>query len=93
LATFFGELSKALILLNLVARDDLMTQVIAQKIIEVGGRGVLKELTLPKLPFPIHAHMLRHAAGYALAARGIDTRTLQAFMGHRSIATRLFTPQ
>jgi site-specific recombinase XerD len=30
--------------------------------------------------------MLRHAAGYALAARGIDTRTLQAFMGHRSIA-------
>jgi site-specific recombinase XerD len=30
--------------------------------------------------------MLRHAAGYALAARGIDTRTLQVFMGHRSIA-------
>jgi len=30
--------------------------------------------------------MLRHAAGYALAARGADTRTLQAFMGHRSIA-------
>jgi site-specific recombinase XerD len=27
-----------------------------------------------------------HAAGYALAARGVDTRTLQAFMGHRSIA-------
>jgi hypothetical protein len=26
--------------------------------------------------------MLRHAAGYALAARGVDTRTLQAFMGH-----------
>jgi len=23
-----------------------------------------------------HAHMLRHAAGYALAARGVDTRTL-----------------
>ena len=39
-----------------------------------------------ELPFRIHAHMLRHAAGYALAARGIDTRTLQAFMGHRSIA-------
>ena len=30
--------------------------------------------------------MLRHAAGYALAARGVDTRTVQAFMGHRSIA-------
>ena len=39
-----------------------------------------------KLPFPIHAHLLRHAAGYALAARGVDTRTLQAFMSHRSIA-------
>ena len=31
-------------------------------------------------------NMLRHAAGYALAARGVDTRTLQVFMGHRSIA-------
>jgi site-specific recombinase XerD len=30
--------------------------------------------------------MLRHSAGYALAGRGVDTRTLQAFMGHRSIA-------
>jgi type 1 fimbriae regulatory protein FimB/type 1 fimbriae regulatory protein FimE len=50
-----------------------------QKLIE--RLGVAAEL-----PFPIHAHMLRHAAGYALAARGIDTRTLQAFMGHRSIA-------
>jgi site-specific recombinase XerD len=30
--------------------------------------------------------MLRHAAGYALAARGVDTRTLQTFMGHRNIA-------
>jgi type 1 fimbriae regulatory protein FimB/type 1 fimbriae regulatory protein FimE len=36
--------------------------------------------------FPIHAHMLRHSAGYALAGRGVDTRTLQAFMGHRSIS-------
>ena len=30
--------------------------------------------------------MLRHSAGYALAARGVDSRTLQAFMGYRSIA-------
>jgi len=51
----------------------------AQKLIERLGESA-------ELPFPIHAHMLRHAAGYALAARGIDTRTLQAFMGHRSIA-------
>jgi type 1 fimbriae regulatory protein FimB/type 1 fimbriae regulatory protein FimE len=50
----------------------------AQKLIErLGEAGGLK--------FPIHAHMLRHSAGYALAGRGVDTRTLQAFMGHRSI--------
>ena len=38
-----------------------------------------------KLPFPVHAHMLRHACGYALANKGNDTRTLQAYLGHRSI--------
>ena len=37
------------------------------------------------LPFPVHAHMLRHACGYALANKGVDTRTLQAYLGHRSI--------
>ena len=38
-----------------------------------------------ELPFPVHAHMLRHACGYALANKGVDTRTLQAYLGHRSI--------
>jgi integrase len=33
-----------------------------------------------------HPHMLRHACGYALANRGVDTRTLQAYLGHRNIA-------
>jgi integrase len=37
------------------------------------------------LPFPVHTHMLRHACGYALANKGTDTRTLQAYLGHRSI--------
>jgi type 1 fimbriae regulatory protein FimB/type 1 fimbriae regulatory protein FimE len=31
------------------------------------------------IPFPIHAHMLRHACGYALANKGMDTRRLQHF--------------
>jgi site-specific recombinase XerD len=35
--------------------------------------------------FRAHVHMLRHAAGYALAARGMDTRRLQHFLGHASI--------
>jgi integrase len=38
-----------------------------------------------KLPFKIHPHMLRHATGYALANKAVDTRTLQGFLGHRSI--------
>src|SRR6186997_1822756 len=38
-----------------------------------------------KLPFPVHVHMLRHSTGYALAARGMDTRRLQHFLGHTSI--------
>ena len=48
----------------------------AQKLIERLGEAAI----------PIHAHMPRQAAGYALVARGVDTRTLQAFMSHRSIA-------
>jgi site-specific recombinase XerD len=29
--------------------------------------------------------MLRHACGYTLANRGMDTRSLQAYLGHASI--------
>ncbi len=32
-----------------------------------------------------HAHMLRHACGYQLANDGVDTRSLQAYLGHRNI--------
>jgi len=35
--------------------------------------------------FPVHPHMLRHACGYKLANDGTDTRTLQAYLGHRNI--------
>jgi integrase len=37
------------------------------------------------LPFQAHAHMLRHAAGYTLANAGKDTRSIQAYLGHRDI--------
>ena len=33
----------------------------------------------------IRPHMLRHACGYKLANDGIDTRTIQAYLGHKSI--------
>jgi type 1 fimbriae regulatory protein FimB len=32
-----------------------------------------------------HPHMLRHACGYALADRGVDTRLIQDYLGHRNI--------
>jgi site-specific recombinase XerD len=38
-----------------------------------------------KLPRPIHAHMLRHGCGYALANAGHDTRSIQDYLGHVSI--------
>lgn len=38
-----------------------------------------------KIGFPVHPHMLRHACGYALANKGMDTRSLQAYLGHASI--------
>ena len=33
----------------------------------------------------IHPHMLRHACGYKLANDGVDTRTIQGYLGHKSI--------
>jgi type 1 fimbriae regulatory protein FimB/type 1 fimbriae regulatory protein FimE len=38
------------------------------------------------LKFPVHPHMLRHAAGYKLANEGQDTRAIQHYLGHRNIS-------
>jgi site-specific recombinase XerD len=38
-----------------------------------------------ELGFPVHPHMLRHGTGYRLANKGVDTRTLQQYLGHREI--------
>ncbi len=35
--------------------------------------------------FPVSSHMLRHACGFRLANAGVDTRALQAYLGHRNI--------
>jgi len=40
------------------------------------------------LKFKAHPHMLRHACGFALAAKGHDTRTLQAYLGHHQHTVR-----
>ena len=33
----------------------------------------------------VHPHMLRHACGFRLANDGVDTRALQAYLGHKNI--------
>jgi type 1 fimbriae regulatory protein FimB len=33
----------------------------------------------------VHAHMLRHSTGYALANSGADTRLIQDYLGHQNI--------
>jgi type 1 fimbriae regulatory protein FimB/type 1 fimbriae regulatory protein FimE len=38
-----------------------------------------------KLPFPVHPHQLRHACGFKLANDGVDTRSLQQYLGHKNI--------
>jgi len=37
------------------------------------------------MEFPIHPHMLRHAKGFQLASKGVDTRSIQAYFGHKNI--------
>jgi site-specific recombinase XerD len=49
------------------------------------GRMIERAGEAAKLPFAVHVHMIRHSTGYALAAKGMDTRRLQHFLGHASI--------
>jgi site-specific recombinase XerD len=49
------------------------------------GRMIKRAGEAAKLPFAVHVHMIRHSTGYALAAKGMDTRRLQRFLGHASI--------
>jgi len=49
-----------------------------QKLVERAGIAA-------KMAFKVHPHTPRHATGYVLANKGTDTRTLQSYLGHRSI--------
>lgn len=61
-----------------------------------GERGPLSRSAVSKIvrrageaagiPFPVTPHQLRHACGYYLANKGIPTRTIQAYLGHKNIA-------
>jgi site-specific recombinase XerD len=51
-----------------------------------GFRKIIARLGVAaRFDFPVHPHMLRHACGYQLANRGVDTRSLQAYLGHKNI--------
>ena len=41
--------------------------------------------TLAGFDFKVHAHLLRHACGYYLANKGVDTRVIQDYLGHANI--------
>lgn len=44
------------------------------------------------LDLSVHPHMLRHGKGHQLASEGVDTRIIQAYMGHKNIQhTVLYT--
>jgi len=49
------------------------------------SRMIERAAIAAKLGIKAHAHMLRHATGYKLANDGHDTRSLQAYLGHRNI--------
>jgi site-specific recombinase XerD len=42
-----------------------------------------------ELGFKAHAHMLRHACGFALANKGHDTRVPRAYLGRKKIQYRV----
>ena len=60
-------------------RGGPMTADAARKMIRKAGEGA-------GLQFPVHPHMLRHGCGYYLAAKGIDTRAIQDYLGHANIS-------
>jgi integrase len=49
------------------------------------GRMVERAGKAAGLKIKIHGHMLRHSCGFALANRGKDTRSIQGYLGHKSI--------
>ena len=55
-----------------------MTEATVRKMVASAGQKATVGLS-------VHPHMLRHATGFYLANTGVDTRTIQAYLGHRNI--------
>lgn len=59
-------------------RGGPITQATVRKLVARAGQEA-------RIGLPVHPHMLRHATGFYLANNGVDTRTIQAYLGHRII--------
>jgi site-specific recombinase XerD len=64
--------------LFLSERGPFTRQVVNYIVLQAGERA--------KLPLRVHPHMLRHSTGFYLANKGLDTRLIQDYLGHRNIA-------
>lgn len=40
---------------------------------------------IAEFDFTVHPHMLRHSCGFYLASKGLDTRLIQDYLGHKNI--------
>lgn len=53
---------------------------------ERGLSFIIDEVTKKShIPYKVHPHMFRHGCGFYLANKGIDTRAIQEYLGHRDI--------
>ena len=59
----------------------------ASAAISIRTRMVARAGEAAKFLFLISSHVLRHSCGYKLANDGQDTRAIQHYLGHRSIAS------
>jgi site-specific recombinase XerD len=55
-----------------------MTEATVRKLVARSGEDA-------PIGLPVPPHMLRRATGFYLANNGVDTRTIQAYVGHRNI--------
>jgi type 1 fimbriae regulatory protein FimB/type 1 fimbriae regulatory protein FimE len=61
----------------------------SQLLFTIGSNAVYKitqQLGLKaKIAVPVHPHMLRHSAGFALVNKNVDLRVIQEYLGHKNV--------
>jgi type 1 fimbriae regulatory protein FimE len=76
-ASYSGSFPTAALCLRLSAAAPFTPDAVNRLIKRLGERA--------GFAFKVHAHMLRHGCGYALANAGHDTRHIQDWLGHKAI--------